>query len=226
MGVFTRFKDIVGANINTLLEKAENPEKMIKLMMQEMEDTLIELKSACAEKLAAKAKAQRQLEETQQRIDRWQQRAELAVEKGRDELAKEALIEKRRCESDKDVLEGDLQQYDGLIAECRQNIVQLEEKLQTVKQKHKLLVQRGVHATEQKKAKDTIRSASDVRAYQRFSDLENRIERMEAEAEMADYGGNSTLEDEFSRMEASGAVDEELEQLKQSMKSQGGAKKE
>jgi len=226
MGVFTRFKDIVGANINTLLEKAENPEKMIKLMMQEMEDTLIELKSACAEKLAAKAKAQRQLEDTQQRIDRWQQRAELAVEKGRDELAREALIEKRRCESDKDVLEGDLKQYDGLISECRKNILQLEEKLQTVKQKHKLLVQRGAQATEQKKAKDTIRSASDVRAYQRFSDLENRIERMEAEAEMADYGGNSTLEDEFSRMEASGVVEEELEQLKQSMKSRGGAKKE
>ncbi len=226
MGVFTRFKDIVGANINTLLEKAENPEKMIKLMMQEMEDTLIELKSACAEKLAAKAKAQRQLEDTQQRIDLWQQRAELAVEKGRDELAREALIEKRRCESDKDVLEGDLKQYDGLISECRKNILQLEEKLQTVKQKHKLLVQRGAQATEQKKAKDTIRSASDVRAYQRFSELENRIERMEAEAEMADYGGNSTLEDEFSRMEASGVVEEELEQLKQSMKSRGGAKKE
>ena len=226
MGVFTRFKDIVGANINTLLEKAENPEKMIKLMMQEMEDTLIELKSACAEKLAAKAKAQRQLEETQQRIDRWQQRAELAVEKGRDELAREALIEKRKCESDKDALEGDMQQYDGLISECRQNILQLEEKLQTVKQKHKLLVQRGVHAKEQKRAKDTIRSASDVRAYQRFSELENRIERMEAEAEMVDYGANSTLEDEFSRMESSGVVEEELEQLKQSMKSRGGAKKE
>ena len=223
MGVFTRFKDIVGANINSLLDKAENPEKMIKMMMQEMEDTLIELKSACAEKMASKAKSQRQFEELEGRIERWQQRAVLAVERGRDDLAREALLEKRKCEADRDALDGDLKQYDTLITECRQNILQIEEKLQTVRQKHKLLIQRGIHAKEQLKAKHTISRADDLRAYQRFSELENRIERMEADAELADFGVDSTLEDEFHRMESSGVVDEELEQLKRSLSSAKGS---
>ncbi len=214
MGVFTRFKDIVGANINSLLDKAENPEKMIKLMMQEMEDTLIELKSACAEKMAAKAKAERQLKEIAGKVDRWQERAELAIDRGRDDLAREALIEKRKCEKDREVLDADLEQYDRLIAECRQNIIQIEEKLQTVKQKHKLLMQRGVHAKEQIKAKETIRGASGVKSYQRFTELENRIERMEADAEMVGYGAVSPLEDEFYKMEAEGDVEEELKELK------------
>jgi len=216
MGVFTRFKDIVGANINSLLERAENPEKMIKMMMQEMEDTLIELKSACAEKMAAKTKAERQLGELSGKSERWQERAELAVERGRDDLAREALVERRKCERDREVIEGDIRQYENLIAECKQNIVQIEEKLQTVKQKHKLLMQRGSHAKEQMRAKETIRGATGVKAYQRFTELENRVERMEAEAEMSDYGQTGVLEEEFYKMESEGEVEEELQQLKQS----------
>ncbi len=218
MGVFTRFKDIVGANINSLLDKAENPEKMIKLMMQEMEDTLIELKSACAEKMAAKAKAERQVKEIEQKVTRWQERAELAIDRGRDDLAREALVEKRKSEKDREVLDADLEQYDRLIAECRQNILQIEEKLQTVKQKHKLLVQRGVHAKEQIRAKQTIKGASDVKSYQRFTELENRIERMEADAEMAGFGAAGPLEDEFYKMEAESEVEDELKALKEARK--------
>ena len=220
MGVFTRFKDIVGANINSLLDKAENPEKMIKMMIQEMEDTLIELKSACAEKMAAKAKTKRQYDELKGRADRWQQRAVLAVERGRDDLAREALLEKRGCEADMEVLDGDLNQYDTLIAECRENILQIEEKLQSVRQKHKLLIQRGIHAKEQIRARQTISQAEDLQAYHRFSELEQRIERMEADAEMAGFSAvKSNLEQEFHHMESSGVVDEELEQLKRSLSS-------
>ncbi len=218
MGVFTRFKDIVGANINSLLDKAENPEKMIKLMMQEMEDTLIELKSACAEKMAAKAKAERQIKDIEQKISRWQERAELAVDRGRDDLAREALIEKRKSEQDREAVDADLQQYDKLIAECRQNIVQIEEKLQTVRQKHKLLVQRGVHAKEQIKAKQTIKGASGVKSYERFTELESRIERMEADAEMAGFGAAPELENEFYKMESESVVEDELKALKEARK--------
>ncbi len=215
MGVFTRFKDIVGANINSLLERAENPEKMIKMMMQEMEDTLIELKSACAEKMAAKAKVQRQLSDVAEKAQRWQERAELAVQRGRDDLAREALVEKRKCERDREVLDGDLRQYDTLIGECKHNIVQIEQKLQTVKQKHKLLMQRGAHAKEQLQAKETIRGATGEKAYQRFTELESRVERMEAEAEMSDYGSSGELEDEFVKMESEGDVEQELQQMKE-----------
>lgn len=218
MGVFSRFKDIMSANINSLLDKAENPEKMIRLMIQEMEDTLVELKSACAAKMAAKTKAERQSKETDQVMNRWQARAQLAVEKKKDNLAREALIEKMKFAKDLEVLQADVAQYEKLISECKENILKIEEKLQSVRQKHKLLIQRGVHAKEQIKAKETIRVAAGSKAFQRFSELEGRIERMEAEADMAGMSGPAGLEDEFQKLESNSDVEAELEALKKSVK--------
>ncbi|HID30145.1 MAG TPA: phage shock protein A, partial [Desulfobacterales bacterium] len=96
MGVFTRFRDIVSSNINAMLDRAENPEKMIKLMIHEMEDTLVELKASCAGVMASSKKVQRELQEIRSHTSRWHEKAQLAVEKGRDDLAREALVEKRR----------------------------------------------------------------------------------------------------------------------------------
>lgn len=213
MGVFTRFKDIVNANINSMLDKAENPEKMIRLMMQEMEDTLIDLKSSCAAKMASRTKAERELKEISSRIDRWQNRAELAISKKRDDLAREALVERKKAETEASVLQEDVVQYEKLISECKENILQLEEKLQNVRQKHKVLVQRSVHAQEQKRAKSTLRQAENDDAFRRFSELEGRIERMEAEAEMTGFA-DAPLEDEFSRLETTEEIEDELKELK------------
>lgn len=214
MGVFTRFRDIINANINSMLDKAENPEKMIRLMMQEMEDTLIDLKSSCAAKMAGKAKAQRELKEIQSKVDRWHNRAELAVSKKRDDLAREALAEKKRAQQDAEALRSDVEQYDRLIEECKANILQLEEKLQSVRQKHKILVQRSLHAQEQKQARTTTRQAEGEEAMRRFSDFESKIERMEADAEMTGFGEASTVEQEFSKLESSDEIEQELSNLK------------
>jgi len=96
MGIFTRFRDIVGSNINSMLDRAEDPEKLIKLMIQEMEDTLIELKTACAGVMAENKKVECQLQGIDKRVDYWESKANLAVRKGRDDLAREALLERRR----------------------------------------------------------------------------------------------------------------------------------
>ena len=96
MGIFTRFRDIVSSNINAMLDKAEDPEKLIKLMIREMEDTLVEIKTACAGVMASGKKIQRQLDGHRSRQSYWGGKAELAVEKGRDDLAREALMEKYR----------------------------------------------------------------------------------------------------------------------------------
>jgi phage shock protein A len=96
MGIFTRFRDIVSSNINTMLDRAEDPEKLIKLMIREMEDTLIEIKAACAGVMASSKKVQRQLDEIADRVKYWEDKAGLAVSKKRDDLAREALLEKRR----------------------------------------------------------------------------------------------------------------------------------
>lgn len=220
MGVFSRFKDIMGANINSLLDKAENPEKMIKLMIQEMEDTLVEQKSACAAKIAAKTKTEREIRNAEEIMTRWQARAELAVEKKKDDLAREALSEKMKYRKDVEVLQADAEQFEKLIAECKKNIVKIEEKLQTVRQKHKLLIQRGMHAKEQIKAKTAINEAAGSKAFTRFSELEGRIERMEAEAEMAGHTASTGLEDEFQKLESNSDVEAELQALKNTVKSQ------
>jgi len=105
MGIFTRFTDIVSSNINSMLDKAEDPEKMIKLMIHEMEDTLIELKSSCAGVIAGQKKLERKFDNILEKVELWSKRANLAVSKGRDDLAREALLEKRRFAETAETLE-------------------------------------------------------------------------------------------------------------------------
>ena len=115
MGIFTRFRDIISANINVMLDKAEDPEKLIKLMIREMEDTLVELKSSCAGVLAGGKKIERKLDEARSRDVYWKERAELAVDKGRDDLAREALKEKRRFSTMAESLDRELIEHSTLI---------------------------------------------------------------------------------------------------------------
>ena len=105
MGIFTRFRDIINSNINAMLDKAEDPEKLIKLMIREMEDTLVEIKAACAGVIARSKKTGRHLEEVLSRAGVWEERAGLAVTKGRDDLAREALLEKRKFAERADTLD-------------------------------------------------------------------------------------------------------------------------
>ena len=112
MGVFSRFMDIINSNINSLLDQAEDPQKMIKLMINEMEDTIIEIKTNCAAAIGAENTAKRKVAELEGLVDRWQKRAELAIEKGRDDLAREALIEKKRLSSELERLRAESERYD------------------------------------------------------------------------------------------------------------------
>jgi len=223
MGVFSRFKDIIGANINALLDKAEDPEKMIRLMMQEMEDTMVDLKSSCAEKMAALKSLEKEKDHLNELLIRWDGRAKLAVESGRDDLAREALTEKKSCTGDLEYLEKEEVHLSSIISECKLNISQLEEKLEQVSQKHRLLIQRGVHAQEKKRAKETMYQATGANSMRRFDEMENRINRMEADADMAGPVRNSDSEWEFQKMESSTEVEDELAALKKKMS--GSAKK-
>ena len=219
MGVFSRFKDIVNANINSILDKAEDPEKMINLMMHEMEDTLVELKSSCASKMAEKAKIEREKVFFEEKVASWESRAKLAVEKGRDSLAREALQEKQKCFSELDYLTKDWEHLVRIVDESRSEIAQLEEKLEQVRQKNRQLVQRGRHAQEKKKARESMRQASSASAMDRFDRMESNIERMEAEADLYGKGtGSSDIEDQFADLEKNDSVEEELAALKKSMK--------
>lgn len=218
MGVFTRFKDIVNSNINSMLDTAEDPEKMINLMVREMEDTLVELKTTCAASMADKAKTERERDVLAEKVTRWDGRAKLAIEKNRDDLAREALVEKKAAVNQLDLTENDLVQFESIINESKANILQLEEKLETVKQKRRILIQRSIHANEKKKARQSIKNASGVDATMRFEELEGRVERMEADADMVYSEFSNPSENEFTKMENESDIEDELSSLKKSMK--------
>ena len=213
MGVFSRFLDIVNANINSLLDKAEDPEKMIKLMMQEMEDTLIELKSSCAAKMASRAKSERAYQEALAAVERWQQRAELAISKAREDLAREALLEKKKASAALDQLKADIARHDEVIKVAKGEISQIEEKLASVKQKYQMMVERSKRAREEQAAQDALRRASDEATATRFSDIEEQIDRMQAANDLNRFT-SATLDEKFRDLEEMDDIDAEIAELR------------
>jgi phage shock protein A len=222
MGIFTRFRDIISSNINAMLDKAEEPEKLIKLMIREMEDTLIEIKSSCAGAMAAGKKIGRQLDDVRARIQYWEEKAPMAVRKGRDDLAREALIEKKRYTDRAMALDRELSEHNALVEEYQDDIRQLEEKLGAAREKQRILVQRHIHATRKRMAQEEIRRMNSSDAIFRFDELENRIERMEAEADLVNYGDRPTLQDEIENLEVDDEIEAELKALKSSQNSAQG----
>lgn len=216
MGIFTRFRDIISSNINAMLDKAEDPEKLIRLMIREMEDTLVEIKTACAGVMAGSKKIQRQLEGLRERVAYWEEKAELAVKKGRDDLAREALVEKRKFTRQTDSLENELAEHDDLIHQYQDDIRQLEEKLKSARDKQRMLVQRHIHAQSKIRAQNEIRRVNSSETVMKFGELENRIERMEAEAALANYGSKTSLEEELERLSVDEEIENELQALKTS----------
>jgi phage shock protein A len=214
MGIFTRFRDIISSNINAMLDKAEDPEKLIKLMIREMEDTLVEIKTACAGVMASGKKIQRQLDGHRARGQFWEEKAELAVNKGRDDLAREALIEKRKFKQRIDSLENDLVEQDQLVEQYQADIRQLEDKLKSARDKQRMLVQRHVHAQKKIQAQQELRRVDSSETLMKFDELENRIERMEAEADLVNFGKKTSLEDELERLSVDEEIEDELAALK------------
>lgn len=216
MGIFTRFRDIVNSNIGAMLEKAEDPEKMIKMMIREMEDTLIELKSSCAGVIANCKKLERRKGEIELHIKTWSDRAELAVEKGRDDLAREALLEKRRFSEQIEQVAQELQNLTDLIEQYKNDIAELENKLTSAREKKRVLIERHKHATGKKRAQNGIRKYNGTDSLERFEKLESRIDQMEAEADLVNPKTKPTLEEEFSQLATDGEIEKELADLKQS----------
>ncbi len=215
MGIFTRLRDIISSNINAMLDKAEDPEKLIRLMIQEMEDTLVEIKASCAGAMAEATKIARQREAAEERAAQWGQKAELAVDKGREDLAREALLEKRRFLDRAAALDQELAEAQSLVERYQDDIMQLEERLAAVREKQRLLIQRHIHARHQRRAQEDIRRAESSEVFLRFEKFQNRVERMEAEAELVNFGRKPDLEEHFARLEEDEEIERELNALKE-----------
>jgi len=214
MGIFTRVRDIISSNINAMLDKAEDPEKLVKMMIREMEDTLIEIKANCASGMATKKKIKREIETVLDLAKSWDNKAQLAIDKGREDLAREALLEKRRHVERAEALEEELEQAKNLVTQCQSDIMQLEDKLGSAREKQRVLVQRHTNANTKKKAQQQIRRYDTSDALERFDNFQQRIDRMEADAELVNYGRKASLADEFKALETDTELEKELAALK------------
>jgi phage shock protein A len=214
MGIFTRFSDIVNSNINSILDKAEDPEKIVRLMIQEMEDTLVEVRSAAARSIADKKDLNRKIEALDRETDDWDDKAELAIRKGREDLAKAALIEKSRVASAVDLLKEDYVAVDEGLAKLNEDIARLEAKLEDAKSRQKALLARHKTASSRLAARKRIHDYKIDDAMVRFEAYTRRIDDVEGRVEAYDLGLPKDLNHEFASLEAEESVNQELDALK------------
>ena len=215
MGIFSRLSDIINANLNSLLEKAEDPEKIIRLMVQEMEDTLVELRSQAAKCIADKKERSRFLQRLEKEQLDWERKAELALDKGREDLAKAALLEKSALNSKVEGVEHELQHLDEQLERFNEDIGRLQVKLNDAKARQRTLVMRHKHAGTQLRAKQQVHSDKIDDILFKFESAERRIEDLEARSESLDLGRRHTnVADELADLENEDKVKDELERLK------------
>jgi len=217
MGIFSRFSDIVNSNINAILEKAEDPEKIVRLMIQEMEDTLVEVRSAAARAIADKKELNRKLGSLEKEQSGWQQKAELAITKGRDDLAKAALAEKTRVTSASDTLKEQYEAVDEGLSKLNTDIGRLEAKLADAKNRQKALITRHRTATKRLQVRKKIHDYKIEDALVRFEHYERKMDDVEGRVEAYDLGLKKDLRERFASLEAEESVEKELNELKSRM---------
>ena len=214
MGIFTRFSDIVNSNINAILDKAEDPEKIVRLMIQEMEDTLVEVRTAAARSIADKKDLNRKIESLEHDLNEWDTKAELALRKGREDLAKAALVEKSRVAAAVDVLKEDYFAVDEGLAKLNEDIARLESKLGDAKVRQKSLLARHKTASNRLAVRKKIHDYKIDDAMLRFEQYTRRIDDVEGRVEAYDLGLPKDLNHEFASLEAEESVREEFDALK------------
>lgn len=213
MGIFSRFKDIVTSNISSMLDKAEDPEKLIRLMLREMEETLVELKAGCAATMAEAAKARRNLDEASDEAAQWEHRAELALRAGREDMTREALAERLQTDERVRRLTAENEGFEQLVHKCREDIRLLEERIAATRDRQRLLVERHGQARLRRQAREQVRAADTVDSTRRFDALDQRITRMENEADLAYIP--TEKHGTFRDLERDAAITEQLEALRE-----------
>ncbi|MEL7477481.1 MAG: phage shock protein PspA [Pseudomonadota bacterium] len=216
MGIFSRFADIVNSNINAILDKAEDPEKMVRLIIQEMEDTLVEVRSTSAKTLAEKKELARRVEQLNQEAQQWQEKAELALVKDREDLARAALLERQKSSDAAASVEKELEHVESHIEKLQQEVATLQDKLADAKARQKAIVLRQRSAESRLEVKKALDSSKVEDALNRFERYESKIDGLESQVEAYDLGKKS-LSDEIADLQNNEQVDDELAALKKKL---------
>jgi phage shock protein A len=200
MGVFSRLADIVNSNINSILDRAEDPEKIVRLIIQEMEETLVEVRATAAKTIAEKKELERRVKHYRDAQGRWQEKAELALRKGREDLARSALIEKARIADAAKAMGEDLGALEAALAHGEEDIAKLETKLREAKARQKAMEARQETAANRLRARRSL--------------YDPRVEDAFARFETVEMGRPKSLDEQFAELEADAAIEEEFAALK------------
>ena len=214
MGIFSRTRDIVAANFADLLEKAEDPAKLIRMIILEMEETLVEVRASAARTIADQTEMRRHISKLEQLQANWTEKAELALSKDREDLAKAALVERQKAVDMADQLKIEIAVLDDALRASEEDIAKLQAKLREARSKQANVQTRLESANNRFKLREMYAGAKTQDAFSRFDVLERRVDDAEGRADAMGLGLPKTLDDEISELRASDKVDAELAALK------------
>ena len=227
MGIFSRMSDIINSNINAMLDQAEDPAKMVRLIIQEMEDTLVEVRTSSARVLAERKQATRRLEQARADAEGWEEKARLALSRQREELARGALQEKRASDEEVTLVEVELAAADEHIEQLSTEVVQLQQKLDDARARQKALSLRTETVQSRIKVKRQIQRDALDDAFLRFERFERRMDTLESQLEAMDIGRDVSpdLAAQINVLTDDERISDDLARLKKEMgKSVEGAK--
>jgi phage shock protein A len=214
MGIFSRMGDIINSNLNAMIDKAENPEKIARLIIQEMEDTLVEVRTDAARNIAERKELTRKVDAYNERAAEWGAKAELALTKDREDLARGALQAKQQAENMATVVAQEIEILDEAVGKADMDLAKLQSKLDEARAKHKSLTMRGSVAKNQIKMRSKMTDHRVDDALARYERMERKVDELEAHVEAFDLGSGESLESQFAQLEADESVEAELEALR------------
>ncbi len=215
MGIFSRTRDIIAANFTDLLDKAEDPAKMIRMIIMEMEETLVEVRASAARTIADQKEMRRQISKLEKIQEGWAEKAELALSKGREDLARAALVEKRKAGDMAAELKAEIQVLDDALRASEEDIAKLQTRLREARTRQNAIQTRLESAHNRARLREMYAGPKVTEAFSRFDVLERRADAAEGHADSLSLGAPpKTLEEEIAELRNEEAVDAELQAMK------------
>ena len=218
MGIFSRTRDIVAANFADLIEKAEDPSKMIRMIILEMEETLVEVRASAARTIADQKEMRRHISKLEQLQDDWTEKAELALSKDREDLAKAALVERQKAFDMADQLKAEVGVLDDALRASEEDIAKLQTKLREARTKQNAVQTRLESANNRTRLREMYNGPKTHEAFSRFDILDRRVDEAEGRADAMGLGVVKTLEEEIAELRSNDKVDAQLAALKARLK--------